>query len=62
MKEDEKVKKQMAEFKIMENTLKEENAFMKLDRTYNAKMNETEERVSNAIKFGFKNYLQKRKN
>ena len=33
---------------------------MKLDRTYNAKMNETEERVSNAIKFGFKSYLQKK--
>ena len=36
--EDQKVKKQLAEFKVMENTLKEEHAFMKLDKTYNSEL------------------------
>lgn len=36
--EDEKVKKQLADFKVMENTLKEEQSFMKLDRIYHSEL------------------------
>ena len=44
----------------MENTLKEEHAFNKLDRTYHIKMEATEERISDAVKTGLSSYLAKK--
>ena len=50
--EDEKVKKQLAEFKVMENTLKEEHAFTKLDKTYNSELQQTEKKLKESMKVG----------
>ena len=44
----------------MENTLKEEYAGKKLDRTYHAEMEETEKKLESSLKVGLSKYLQKK--
>lgn len=44
----------------MENTLKEEYAGKKLDRTYHAEMEETEKKLESSLKMGLHKYLEKK--
>jgi hypothetical protein len=59
LQEDEKVKKQMADFSVVANTYKETYASTKLDHTYNSKLEENERQIKDAMSVGIKKYFQR---
>jgi hypothetical protein len=59
MEEDERVAKEREQFKIMENTLKEGQSFMKLDRAYKREIEQTESNLCEAITIGKQRLLLK---
>lgn len=52
IEEDERVAREREQFKVMENTLKEGQSFMKLDRAYKREIEQTERNLCEAITIG----------
>jgi hypothetical protein len=61
MEEDEKVAKEREQFKIMENTLKEGQSFMKLDRAYKKEIEQTEKNLMESIMIGKQRAMERYK-
>jgi hypothetical protein len=59
LREDEKVKKQMADFSTVGNTYKESYASTRLDHTYNSKLEENERQIKDAMSVGIKKFMER---